>query len=276
MRIYLVRHGRSEANDKPELYRQKADRAIELTPLGKKQSASSGQQFAHYLANHAPDTKLRVFSSPFTRTVDTRDLFLPQPDPAGRSIASRATETAVDTDLREREQGDFLGLSRNDFAEVRRTQQIPHGPNGHRPIEADDERYMQAMETGKVYDTRPKQGESGRDLCNRIRRFTANHQLLEKGEDAVVFAHANAIDAFIATLTSPNEEYCRKKFNEIMSDPKNALGNAEIVMLEGDMQRGFTATKLDIDPSREVVPLCSLIQGGAAAEKIATWRGHTI
>lgn len=54
MRILLVRHGRSRAQDNEELYLTEGDHKVGLTKLGWQQAIAAGQFLRHYYTNIAP------------------------------------------------------------------------------------------------------------------------------------------------------------------------------------------------------------------------------
>lgn len=84
MRIFLVRHGLSQANENWETNKRIADHAIELTDEGKEQAAAAGRQLATYFASvpnlrwtaghHHPRPHIRMWNSPYTRTRQTADI----------------------------------------------------------------------------------------------------------------------------------------------------------------------------------------------------------
>lgn len=66
MKLYLIRHGESEANVNPEVYLSVKDHNIELTEKGKSQSLSAGEVLNQHLGN-----KSLVLVSPYQRTRET-------------------------------------------------------------------------------------------------------------------------------------------------------------------------------------------------------------
>lgn len=68
MKIYLIRHGQSQANVDPLLYAQLKDHNVPLTDLGKEQSYKAGADLAPKLKKNKP---VAVFVSPYKRTRET-------------------------------------------------------------------------------------------------------------------------------------------------------------------------------------------------------------
>lgn len=58
MRIFLVRHGESEGNVGSNVYKTKADHAIELSPTGREQANGAGRFLANWF-NLERDTHMR-------------------------------------------------------------------------------------------------------------------------------------------------------------------------------------------------------------------------
>jgi 2,3-bisphosphoglycerate-dependent phosphoglycerate mutase len=67
-RIYLVRHGQSEANLDKTVNTRLPDHRVELSPEGHRQAAAAGE----YLAGALPrDARIRILCSPYVRTRQT-------------------------------------------------------------------------------------------------------------------------------------------------------------------------------------------------------------
>lgn len=76
LNLYFVRHGFSEGNENREVYKDKADHAVELHPKGVLQAGNAGKFLAHllyeqYLADPYNFGKIRVWNSPYYRTRGT-------------------------------------------------------------------------------------------------------------------------------------------------------------------------------------------------------------
>ncbi|HJV96659.1 MAG TPA: histidine phosphatase family protein [Albitalea sp.] len=70
--IYLVRHGESLANIRPELYQEMADHAVPLSDRGQRQATAAGAALRD-LIRIGTDEALRVWHSPYKRTRQTAD-----------------------------------------------------------------------------------------------------------------------------------------------------------------------------------------------------------
>ena len=240
MRIYLVRHGESVAQERTDWYQQ-AMQPIGLTQLGQLQAQEAGRQFAAWL--HGRPDQLQVYSSPYLRARQTRDIFMQQGD---LDACARKPDDLMDDRIGEREQGDFAGINPKDYGKIRRGEKKLQCGETVRPYDpAIDESYMQLREQGNTYDAKPPNGECGKELCDRIRSFIAEKQLRTPDRDVIVFAHSNVIDAFISILSTRDEAGCRACYNHIMRDPNNITGNACVVMLEDSKGTGvFDVTRL--------------------------------
>lgn len=65
--IFLVRHGQSEGNLNKEIYKDRPDYALNLTPLGKQQANKAGENLKPIIG----DTSVQFYVSPFWRTRQT-------------------------------------------------------------------------------------------------------------------------------------------------------------------------------------------------------------
>jgi broad specificity phosphatase PhoE len=68
IRIFLVRHGQSEANLDKEVNRRLPDHRVELSPEGHRQALAAGEHLAGVLA---PEGRIRILCSPYMRTRQT-------------------------------------------------------------------------------------------------------------------------------------------------------------------------------------------------------------
>jgi len=73
-RIFLVRHGRSTANDDIDVYRHTADHAVPLSEEGHEQAFRAGQFLDTYFGRIFEDPNMvRLWTSPYKRTRGTAD-----------------------------------------------------------------------------------------------------------------------------------------------------------------------------------------------------------
>lgn len=70
--IYLIRHGESEGNVDGSVQLTKSDHALNLSKLGHTQAAAAGIALRSLLAGEEAEA-LRIWSSPYKRTRQTRD-----------------------------------------------------------------------------------------------------------------------------------------------------------------------------------------------------------
>ncbi|MBV8888446.1 MAG: phosphoglycerate mutase family protein [Alphaproteobacteria bacterium] len=107
LRLYLVRHGQSEANLDNTVNARLPDHNVPLSAEGHKQAAAAGHVLARTLG---PDRRVRLFVSPYVRTRETS---------AGIEAALGATGTRFDKreaiELRELEFGLFDGIPDGDL-----------------------------------------------------------------------------------------------------------------------------------------------------------------
>ncbi|ETV89196.1 hypothetical protein, variant [Aphanomyces astaci] len=66
-RIILVRHGQSEGNENPDLYRVTPDNAMHMTGLGRLQARAAGKCMKEIIGNES----VRCIVSPCVRTIET-------------------------------------------------------------------------------------------------------------------------------------------------------------------------------------------------------------
>lgn len=71
--IYLIRHGQSQGNVDPSIYRTIPDHAISLSELGMHQATAAGEALRDLIA--LPDDEaIRIWTSPYKRTRQTAEL----------------------------------------------------------------------------------------------------------------------------------------------------------------------------------------------------------
>lgn len=105
--LTLVRHGQSEVNANPDRMGQAP--TVPLTELGRNQAKKLNQRFRkeHQLFNY-------VFSSPYTRALDTAKIAMGVVNPIDNNILSANDERIIIADdLREYSAGDWTNASRS-------------------------------------------------------------------------------------------------------------------------------------------------------------------
>ena len=73
IRIFLMRHGVSEANEERQITLHVPDHAVNLSAAGRGQAAAAGAELAAYLAANPGEGRLRLWNSPYWRTRQTAD-----------------------------------------------------------------------------------------------------------------------------------------------------------------------------------------------------------
>jgi broad specificity phosphatase PhoE len=71
IRIFLVRHGQSDANADPSIRSIKSDAAVDLTPHGWQQALDAGKFFHEYFAKHPPQGKVALWHGSVNRQRET-------------------------------------------------------------------------------------------------------------------------------------------------------------------------------------------------------------
>lgn len=110
IRIYLVRHGQSEANLDKSLNARLPDHRVELSAKGKEQAVAVGAYLAQTLAG-AP--RIRIFCSPYMRTRQTSAAIESAFEAAGLNFDRREA-----IELRELQFGLFDGIADEDLPKL--------------------------------------------------------------------------------------------------------------------------------------------------------------
>jgi 2,3-bisphosphoglycerate-dependent phosphoglycerate mutase len=106
IRLFLVRHGESEANLDKSVVSRFPDHYIALSPEGKAQAAKAGEHLATALA----DSRVRLLVSPYVRTRQTAEMIEQALEAANISFDRREA-----IELRELEFGLFDGIPDEDL-----------------------------------------------------------------------------------------------------------------------------------------------------------------
>lgn len=164
-RIILIRHGRSEGNENPEINSGKPDYALELTDLGRKQAYDAGVK----LKNIVRDESLFFYVSPYWRTRSTFEQIV-------RHLSHGQYDFIEEPRLREQEWGHL------------------------RPA-ADTEFIINERDSFGPFYFRFPDGESGADVYDRMSDFFGTlHRDFTKNnfsENAVIVTHGMAIRLFL-------------------------------------------------------------------------------
>jgi 2,3-bisphosphoglycerate-dependent phosphoglycerate mutase len=184
--IFLMRHGNSAANADTSLTATIPDHIIGLAAAGFGQAAAAGAAFRDYIGSgdiRIGRGGMRLWCSPYRRTIQTRDSFLDGFGPEYRIFRDMRTDIL----LTEQRFGLFDGLSDEEKAE--------RYPAEYRQFR------MFANNGGKFYAKNPN-GESRYDVCVRVRAFNGTiTRDAEKKRNSVpnvfVISHGTTIRAFV-------------------------------------------------------------------------------
>lgn len=106
MSLFLIRHAQSEANADTSILEKKADAYFDLTPLGREQALECAKKL---VTNLDKDVPLKVFISPFNRTVQTFEIVF---DYIKKSTDFQVLSYEIDFRLVEQSQGNFVSKER--------------------------------------------------------------------------------------------------------------------------------------------------------------------
>jgi len=206
LRIYLVRHGESEANINKDIYRTKPDHAMNLTERGKQMAEGAGaffkEEFRSLFGSKAELDKqnhhIRMWVSPFTRTRETAEgilkvLNVSQGDFWVDSVRESALLVEQDFGMLE-SQGSKANHGSAPIGET-----VPYYNEQQR-------NHLKQKYSGQFWE-RPPNGESSFDVCGRLSSLIG--MLLEDvnvpdSERApirtvIIISHGSAIKTFIQT-----------------------------------------------------------------------------
>ena len=186
MNLYLIRHAESMANIEHRILRDIADPHIELSDIGLRQAAYTGQALQHLLKHIDPDVEsLRLWSSPFARTVSTATLV-------------KLFSPELPWEANEREHGLFIepNLSEINFGLVDWMNE-----DDMKKIEGYWDYRKRYREQDATFFERPPHGESRSDVYQRVKLFvdtlyrdanqgTTNHVIVTHGRIIPIFAMA--------------------------------------------------------------------------------------
>jgi len=196
--IFLIRHARSLRNER--LGRDIPDCNVPLSDEGKKQAVLLGNAAKAKLTGlNIPEHSVRIWTSPYARTRETRDGMLPK-------ISEFVLDSREDMLLTEWNYGLFDGLT-----EAERFEKYP-----------DEAKHFaeNIAKHGKFY-ARPLNGESWQDVCVRVRQFfgtiVRDSEKSDPVQNVAIVSHGLAICAFIMMWMHHEVEWLEKEPN-----PQNA------------------------------------------------------
>jgi len=215
MRIFLVRHGISEANLDKSIHGNIADHAIRLAPEGFRQARKAGEFLADYFKSNIKNEKARMWVSPYKRTRET-----------AAEIISKTAPYILDVrehiNLVEQQFGLFDGMSHEGtFNEI----QLKY-PNEY-------EHYKKCEDFEGKFWARMPMGESRFDVALRVHQcFGTFHRDREKHgiENIIVVAHGLSNRAFLMQWCHYSVEWF-----EAENNPKNC----SIRLIEDNVDKGY-------------------------------------
>jgi 2,3-bisphosphoglycerate-dependent phosphoglycerate mutase len=216
LRIFLVRHGQSMANIDHSLYKQMADHAIPLSPLGEKQALEAGRSFRKFMERNGGAGEaehVRLWTSTYKRARQTAYLFR---SGAGDCIS----DMREDVLLGEQQWGLFEGY---DWKGEQISADFP----------SELAYYRKATEHGGRFWAKVPLGESRFDVCMRVRLFfgTLFRDAYRHGiTNVVIVSHGVTIRAFMMMFLHLTPEWL-----EVEPNPKNA----SVRVLENCMDAGY-------------------------------------
>lgn len=200
--LYLVRHGQSEANVNKNVYREKPDHMIGLTPLGTSQAAEAGQ----YMATQFSGTeKAILLRSPYQRARDTEDAI-------AETMRPHIEERVELPELAEQQYGLFDGVPPDELATT---------------FPEEYSRFILAQKSLGRFWARPPQGEALFDVYQRA--TTVAHYIRFAHRRAtinnfIIVAHGNWLQCFLmAWCNFPYEWIAKSRVPE----------NCEILKVHG-------------------------------------------
>lgn len=168
--LVLLRHGESEWN-KENKFTGFTD--VDLSPTGIEEAKSAGQS----LKNIKFDA---VFTSTLKRAYNTASLAMTE--------AGQQHDFVKHDDLRERDYGDLTGLNKDEMRKKFGEEQVHIWR--------------------RSYDVQPPNGESLKDVVDRVRPYyKANIEpLLKEGKNVLIAAHGNTLRAMLIILEENTPE----------------------------------------------------------------------
>ncbi len=216
MRIYLVRHGESEANVDRSVCQEKPDHAIELTEKGRRQARGAGEFLRQHFLDEVRAAKLlvppppRMWVSPYKRTRQTADGLIQ----GGFEPKDRREHIA----LAEQQFGLFDGVEDDQLPEL---------------FPSEYEHYKKAQDYEGRFWPRMPLGESRFDVALRVHQAFGTFIRDRDQNDIdtiVVVTHGVVIRAFVMMwLHLPFEWFERE------SNPPNA----SVRLIEGGKDKGY-------------------------------------
>jgi len=221
IRIFLIRHGESEANLDKSINRRIADHRVSLSSHGHEQAASAGNFLYEYLTQHPGSGRLRLWQSPYLRTKQTARAIID-------AMPHLITDTRESIFLREIEFGIFDGVPDLELLKL-----FPHEYAHYQKCKAFE---------GEIYARMPG-GESRIDVCQRVHQFfgTIQRDAVRHGIDnIIVVSHGVTVRCFAMMWCNHTVEWLEAERNP---------ANCSIRLLKGGEDCGLIYTGITDTPA---------------------------
>ena len=224
MRIWLVRHGESLGNVDEKAWAKIPDHQIPLTEFGMDQAQNAGKLIREYYQDEQlKDKKLRLWYSPYLRTVQTKDgIAKGLGDELVANHDRKGRAGWEDERLREQDFGAFSALSKDEQFE-------------YFPKQA--ARFYNTRDNKGRHWAKAPDGESRAEVCERVEGSieTLMRDVANGHEDMVVVTHGVTMRAFEKRFLHHDIEWF-----ETSDNPKNC----DVVLIEGDKEHGYKVTPM--------------------------------
>ncbi|MDB5478707.1 MAG: hypothetical protein JWM96_1202 [Alphaproteobacteria bacterium] len=220
MTILLVRHAESEGNVDHKIFLDKADHALHLSPKGEEQARALGLFLKDYYAANPPKKNIRLWCSPYQRTLSTLKGMRETMGEWVWNKCGRGRDVHFDDRLRERHWG---------F----------HQPHEYQPggsVEKQNPHLFKHFRTTRDtpmgrYFAQPFGGESAADTVSRLHSFFHDlHFDIQRGvTDHIIVTHALTMMAFVYGFTKLHPQFFD---DEVLAD------NTGVRLLDIDPETG--------------------------------------
>lgn len=244
LRIFLVRHGESEANVDKSVYRTKPDHAIRLTEKGRESARGTGTYLRRFFKSTFGSKKqvghhIRMFISPYARTRETAEGIIRSLNDCEDQWVDSVRESTllVEQDWGTHE-GEGLIAQQKYREEIERNQ-------------------IKSLHDGRFWARYPN-GESCFDVCHRVSAFFPDILMASKTatserrpvKTAIIVSHGVTVRAFLAMWCRYSPEW----FAHSSNPP-----NCSVQLLEDQWDRGYVFGGWNRDtPIGEPVNVCDL------------------
>ena len=198
MTILLVRHAESEGNVCESIFDTKPDHAIHLSEKGEKQARDLGIFLKEFYEHNPPKNKIRLWCSPYRRTMLTMKGMKETMGEWAWDKCSRGKDIQFDDRLRERSHGIYPWGEYKEGTKLHKEK-----PELHKHF-----RLTRDTEMGR-YFAQPYGGESTADVVNRMQTlFNDIHFDIQRGvTDHLIVTHATAMQAFVFGFTKIHPQF---------------------------------------------------------------------